>query len=138
MKFFPNIPPHSRRTGVSAFTLVEVMISLTVYLIIFIGVIIAIQIFALRVYQLAATKISATAYGRKALNQIRDDIRQAKTLRVGNVPTSGDPTLFSPTTNNTAAQGNALQIFQTTNGAPSGVPYTIYYLDQSQSITGTN
>jgi Tfp pilus assembly protein PilW len=133
MKLFSNIQPRSPRKNISAFTLVETMISLGVYLVVFIGVMVAIQVFALRIYTLAATKLSATEYGRKALDQIRDDIRQGTMLQVGNVPASGNPTLFAAITNNSAAQGNALQIYSTTN---QGVPYSIYYLDQS--IPGTN
>ena len=133
MKLFSNIPSRSRRANRSAFTLVETVISLGIYLVVFIGVMVAIQVFALRIYTLSATKLSATAYGRKALNQIRDDIRQASMIQVGNVPTSGNPNLFVATTNNSVAQGNALQIYSTTN---QGAPYDIYYLDQS--IPNTN
>jgi hypothetical protein len=93
---------------------------------------IAIQIFALRIYTLAATKLTATADARKALNQIRDDIRQAKTLSVGNLGTAGSPTTFSPIANNSPAQGGALKILQTTNQV---VPYTIYYLDTTSTPT---
>jgi hypothetical protein len=134
--------PH--RTNISAFTLVEMMVSVWVYLFIFIGVMIAIQIFALRVYTLSATKLSATSGARKTLDQIRDDIREAKTLQVGNVQTAGNPNSFAATANNALAEGNALQIFPTTNT----VPYTIYYLDTSAATnylkqyvvtsTGTN
>jgi len=128
MKLFSNIPSRKRRANLSAFTLVEMMISVGVYLIIFIGVMVAIQVFALRIYTMAATKLSATAYGRKALNQIRDDIRQAKTLQVGTLATAGDATTFLATSPTNGAQGGALQIFSTTN---QGAPYTIYYLDTS-------
>ena len=137
MKLFSNIQSRSPRKNMSGFTLVETMISLAVYLVVFIGVMVAIQVFALRIYTLAATKISATEYGRQALNQIRDDIRQANSLQVGNVPASGstcgNPAYFTAITNNSIAQGNALQIYSTTN---IGVPYSIYYLDQS--IPNTN
>jgi type II secretory pathway pseudopilin PulG len=132
MKLFPNIQSRARRTNVSAFTLIEMMISVGIYLVIFIGVMIAIQIFALRIYTLAATKLTATADARKALNQIRDDIRQAKTLSVGNLGTAGSPTTFSPIANNSPAQGGALKILQTTNQV---VPYTIYYLDTTSTPT---
>jgi type II secretory pathway pseudopilin PulG len=131
MKLFPNIQSRSCRTKISAFTLIEMMISIGIYLVIFIGVMIAIQVFALRIYTLAATKLTATGDARKALNQIRDDIRQAKTLQVGNLITAGSPTSFSPVTNNSPAQGGALQIFQTTNS----VPYTIYYLNTTSTPT---
>jgi type II secretory pathway pseudopilin PulG len=129
MKLFPNNHARPRRTSLSAFTLLEMMFSVVIYLFIFIGVMVAIQIFALRVYTLAATKLSATTYGRKALNQIRDDVRQAKTLQVGNLGTAGSPTTFAAITNSVPAQGGALQVFQTTNS----VPYTTYYLDTSSS-----
>ncbi|HEX3857572.1 MAG TPA: hypothetical protein VHY30_09785 [Verrucomicrobiae bacterium] len=128
MKLFQNIQSRPRRMNISAFTLIEMMISVGIYLVIFIGVMIAIQIFALRIYTIAATKLTATADARKALNQIRDDIRQAKTLQVGNLLTPGDPTTFQAISGNNGAQGGALQIFQTTN---SVVPYTTYYLDTS-------
>jgi hypothetical protein len=128
MKLFPNIQSRSRRKHISAFTLVEMMISVGIYLIIFIGVMIAIQIFALRIYTLAATKLTATGDARKALNQIRDDIRQAKMLQVGTNAIAGGPPVFNLVGGNAAAQGNALQIYSTTN---QGVPYTIYYLDTS-------
>src|SRR5580692_3800810 len=127
MKLFPNIQSRSRRTGISAFTLVEMMISTGIYLVIFIGTMVAIQVFALRIYTIAATKLTATADARKALNQIRDDIRQAKTLQVGNLTNAGIATSFGAVGANSVAQGGALQIFQTTNS----VPYTIYYLDTS-------
>ena len=124
MKLFSNIRSRSRRTNIAGFTLGEMMISVTVYLIIFIGVMVAIQIFALRVYTLAATKLTATQGGREALNQIREDIQQAKTLSVGNLATPGVATSFTNVPGTSGAQGGALQIFQTINP----VPYTIYYL----------
>ena len=57
MKLFSNITTRFRRTNISAFTLVEMMMSVGIYLFIFIGVMVGIQIFGLRVYTLAATKI---------------------------------------------------------------------------------
>jgi type II secretory pathway pseudopilin PulG len=128
MKLFSNIHTRPHRTEISAFTLVEMMVSVGIYLGLFVGVMIAIQIFGLRVYILAATKLTSTADGRKAMNQIRDDIRQAKTLQVGN--TTGSAALgtlvFTPTSGTNWAQGNALQVFSTTN---QGAPYNIYYLE---------
>src|SRR5271155_2809045 len=130
MKLFPNIQSRTRRKHISAFTLIEMMISVGIYLVIFIGVMVAIQIFALRIYTLAATKLTATGDARKALNHIRDDIRQAKMLQGGNLQTAGNPpgSSFQAISGGNAAQGGALQIFSTTN---QGAPYTIYYLDTS-------
>src|ERR1700722_3203460 len=94
MKLFPNMQTRSHRTSTSAFTLVEMMMSVGIFLFLFIGVMVAIQIFGLRVYTLAATKLSATTGAREALNQIRDDIREAKTLQVGNLQAVGSPYSF--------------------------------------------
>jgi len=120
-----------RRTGISAFTLVEMMMSVWIYIIIFIGVMLAIQLFGLRVYTLAATKLSATQGARETLNQIRGDIQEAKTLQVGNLTIAGNPSSFQAIAMPALAEGNALQIFFTTNT----IPYTIFYLDTS---TATN
>ncbi len=129
MKLFSNIRTRQHRASISAFTLVEMMVSVGIYLSLFIGVMVAIQLFGLRVYTLAATKLTATAGGRKAMNQIRDDIRQAKTLQVGTLGTAGSPTTFTANTGTNLAEGTALQVFSTTNA----LPYTIYYLDTSTS-----
>jgi hypothetical protein len=98
------------------------VVSSALYMFILVGVVVAIQIFALRIYTLAATKLTATQGSRKALNQIRDDIRQGKLLQVGQTDNAGNFTACNPTN---GAVGNALQIFQTTNQAP---PYSLYYL----------
>jgi len=115
----------------SGFTLVEMVISSAVYMFILVGVVVAIQIFALRIYTLAATKLTATQGSRKALNQIRDDIRQGKLLQVGSTDNSGNFTAVNVTN---GAVGNALQIFQTTNQA---APYSLYYL-QTNSPGGVS
>jgi hypothetical protein len=125
MKLPPNIPARSPRRRIAGFTLGEMMISVWIFLIIFIGMTIALQIFGLRVYTLGATKLSATAGALKVLNQIRDDIREAKTLYVGNVTNSDPSTFTNPATGPNT--GNALQLFPTTNA----LPYTVYYLDTS-------
>jgi MFS superfamily sulfate permease-like transporter len=134
MKAFHKIQAGRRRKLLSAFTLVEIMISAGIYLGIFVGVMVAIQVFALRVYTLAATKLTATQASRKALNQIRDDIRQAKYLQVGKCDNSGSFTAISGTN---GAVGNAIQIFGTTN---LGAPYSIYYLQTNTvgSVSSNN
>ena len=84
MKLFENIRNRARRRAVRGFTLAEMVITVGVFLFIFTGVMVAVQIFGLRIYTLAATKLVATAGGRKALNQIRDQIREGKMVYVGN------------------------------------------------------
>lgn len=119
-----------RREG---YTLVEMLFAAGIYMFILVGVVVAIQIFALRIYTLAATKLTATQGAREALNQIRDDIRAGKRLQVGTTDNSGN---FTPVNVTNGAVGNALQIFQTTN-TTSG-PYSIYYLQTNTVGTLTS
>jgi hypothetical protein len=128
MKLFSNIKSGRRR---SAFTLVEMTIAAGVYLSLFIGALIAIQVFALRVYTLAATKLTATQGSRKALNQMRDAIREGKGVQVGKTDNFGN---FTACGGIGAASGNALQVFDTTNF--SGPPYSIYFL-QTNTMFGS-
>ena len=130
MKFFRNIPKRALRKNIRGFTLAEMMITVVVFLFIFTGVWIAVQIFGLRIYSLAATKLVATASGRKALNQIRDNIREGKLVYVGTC-SSASAASFQLITNTQSQQGNALIVYPTTNTTW----YSIYYLDTS---TATN
>lgn len=75
MKIFKTIQNGLRRRKVCGVTLPEMMVTVVVFLYIFTGTWIAIQLFGLRVYTMAATKLVATTGGRQALNQIRDQIR---------------------------------------------------------------
>lgn len=116
---------------IAGFTLVETMVSLWIFIIIFVGVMVGLQVFGLRTYTLGATKLSAAACGLKVLDHIRDDIRQAKVVNVGTLTTTSDPSTFTnPATGYNT--GSALQIYPTTNATA----WTIYYLDTS--TPGTN
>jgi hypothetical protein len=130
MKLSSNIQIRPRHAGVSGFTLVEMVITVGIFLSIFTGAMIAIQIYGLRVYTLAATKLIATAGGRKTLNQIRDQIREANIVNVGNCSSSGASS-FALISLTSVQQGNALQIFPTTNLNS----YAIYYLNTNNAPT---
>jgi type II secretory pathway pseudopilin PulG len=129
MKLFPLLPVGCPRRKRSGFTLVEMVFAVGIYTFIMVGVVVAIQIFALRIYTLGATKLVATQGTRKALNQIRDDIRGGKLLQVGTTDNAGN---FTPVNVANGAVGNGLQIFETTNQAP---PFSIYYL-QTNTVGG--
>ncbi|MGA3283130.1 MAG: hypothetical protein ABSD57_01550 [Verrucomicrobiota bacterium] len=126
MKLFKNIQNRPRRRNVCGFTLAEMVITVGIFLFIFTGVWIAVQVFGLRIYTLAATKLVATTGGRQALNQIRDQIREARMVYVGNC-SQAIGSSFTSITNANAQQGNALIIYPTT----STNFYTVYYLDTS-------
>jgi Tfp pilus assembly protein PilW len=135
MKFYPNIQGWRRHRNLSAFTLAEMMMASTIYLVVFVGVMVTIQLVALRFYTLAATKLTATQGARGALNQIRDDIQKSKLIQVGNCTTG--PASFAAVSGSNGAVGNALQIFSTTNPA---APYSIYYLQTNTvgSVSSNN
>jgi hypothetical protein len=124
MKLFKNIQNRARRRNVLGFTLVEMVTTVGVFLFVFTGVLVAVQVFGLRIYTLAATKLVATAGGRKALNQIRDQIREGKLVYVGNC-SSAVSSSFQLISTNAPQQGNALIIYPTTNLTW----YSVYYLD---------
>jgi len=127
MKLFKSIRNRPLRRKVFGFTLAEMVITVGVFLFIFTGVWISIQIFGLRISTLAATKLVATAGGRQAMNQIRDQLRGCKTVYVGKCTTTSGSSFQYIT--NAPQQGNALIIYPTTNMAW----YSIYYLDSSTS-----
>jgi len=129
MKLVFHTQARRSRQRPPGFTLVEMLVATGVYLFIMVGVVVAIQIFALRIYTLAATKLVATQGAEKALNQIRDDIRQAKLLQVGRTDNSGNFTAISGTN---GAVGNALQVFQTNTMT---APYSLYWL-QTNTVGG--
>jgi type II secretory pathway pseudopilin PulG len=115
---------------VSGFTMVEMMMVVGIFLSIFVAVMVGVQIFGLRIYTMAATKLVATQGARNALNQMRDTIRAAKTVYVGNcasIGTNSFTSIFADGTN--LLQGNALILYPTTNSAG----YTVYYLDETTS-----
>jgi Tfp pilus assembly protein PilW len=124
MKFSPDIF-RARRTG---FTLPEILIATTIFIMI-IGAVVALQLFGVRIYQLAATKLTATEDGRKTVNFIREQVREAKSIYIGTYSgTNGSPGTFSAVVN-TNQIGSALLIFPTTN-TTYGV---IFYQDPSVS-----
>lgn len=126
MKLLLPIPAARRPGPDSAFTLLEMMFSVGIYSILLIGVLVAIQIFALRIYTLASTKLSATAGACQAINEIRNDIRQGKYVQVGTCDNAG--TNFTAYGGTNLAIGNAIQIFSTTNNNFTSPPYDLYYL----------
>ena len=122
MKLLPHInrKAGSRATAVAGFTIIEMLITIFIFAFV-IAAMVAVQVFGLRVYTLAATKLSATTGGREALNSIRGDIRSSKEVYVGNY-TNGT---FNRIANGLPQIGNALQIFSTTNLAATN--FTVIY-----------
>jgi hypothetical protein len=82
-----------------------------------------VQLFAMRVYTLGSTKLSATTAARQTMNNLRDLVRSSKIVYVGTYTNGGT---FSRVPTGSLQMGNALE-FATTNGITTN--YMIYYLD---------
>jgi type II secretory pathway pseudopilin PulG len=130
MKPFKTISNRRRRRNVPGFTVTEMMVTVAIFLYIFTGTWVAIQLFGMRVYTTAATKLVATAGCRKALDTIRNQIQGARMVYVGTCssPQSSSFQLIGGTTNG-LQQGNALIVYPST----STTWYTVFYLDTSTS-----
>ena len=123
MKLFTGKSSKNSRQG---FSLAELMVASTIFLILVVGAMVSVQIYGLRVYNLAATKIKATAGARETMNDIRDRIRSAYDVNVGVYTNSN----FYGITNNQPQQGNAIQIFPLTNDVSTAV---VFYSDVANS-----
>jgi prepilin-type N-terminal cleavage/methylation domain-containing protein len=124
MKIIAKHLRHSCRQN--GFTIVEMMITSGIFVVL-IGAMISVQIFGLRVYTLAGTKITATTAGRETLNDMRDRIRSSKIVYVGTY-TNG---AFSNIPTGQNQVGNALQIFATTNTPVANA--IVFYMDPNQN-----
>jgi prepilin-type N-terminal cleavage/methylation domain-containing protein len=122
MKLPTPIKRASRTVEVRAFTLAEMMIVVAVFSFI-IAAICAVQLFALRVYTLGATKLSATMGARQTLNAMRDRIRSSKIAWIG---TYSNGSGFARVPLGLQQMGNALEL-ATTNG--NATNFMVYYLD---------
>ncbi len=104
----------------------EILIALAVFSLL-VAAMVSIQLFAARVYTLAATKLSATTGARETLNATRDRIRAASIVLVGNYsPSSGNG--FSQISNGLPQIGNAIAIQLTNAPATNSL---IFYKDPS-------
>jgi type II secretory pathway pseudopilin PulG len=124
MKLLPSIQARLQRTPVSAFTLVEIMMAMVVFVVFIVAGMVAVQLFGLRINNLTTDKLLAAGGCSKAMDQIGNQIRGAQFVWVGTFSTNGGGA-FTPVANGSSQQGTALQVFPTANPTP----YTIYYLN---------
>jgi hypothetical protein len=112
-------PPHARQ---AAFTFAEIMTAMGLFSLVVIGVVYS-QLFGMRMFNVTSTRVSASDNARKVLDRVREEVRSGKMLYVGN----GDSAHFTNVAQNGLRQGNALQIYPTTD---TNV-FTRFYLDTS-------
>jgi prepilin-type N-terminal cleavage/methylation domain-containing protein len=122
MKLSPNnsIPEQPiHPDGNNAFTLAEMMVALAVFSLVVIAMV-GLQVFGLKMNTFTSSKLQATTATLKVLNHMRNQIRGATSVVVGN-GTSADS--FTPTN----GPGNALQIYPTADLSSN----ILFYVDTS-------
>ena len=112
----PSSP--STRFRQRAFTLVEMMIAMSLSTMVVGGAIYA-HVVGWRLNQWTLAKLGATDQSRITFARIQDEIRTAKSIRIGD----GSATTFTAVADGQTQQGTALEIYPTTNNAS----YIRYY-----------
>jgi prepilin-type N-terminal cleavage/methylation domain-containing protein len=127
----PNAAAPGHGRPAHAFTLVELMIAMFIFVVMVLAVIYA-QIFGLKFDQLTCSKLGADEQSRMGFNDLVYDIRAAKTWYVGN----GSASTFTADTNAVNQQGNAIQLCANfgTNGLVDTNGWIRYYFDTNNYL----
>jgi prepilin-type N-terminal cleavage/methylation domain-containing protein len=104
------------------FTLPEILIAMTIFLLMIVGIIFA-NLFGLKMFQMNETKLTVTQWSRETIGNITAEVHSCNSVLVGNV-TNGD---FEGLLNGETQQGTGLLIYPTTN--PTN--YIIYFVNPS-------
>ena len=112
----------SARDGAGAFTLPELLIAVTIFLLVVTAVLSA-NLFGLSIFQIAQNKLTTTDSVRATVGKITDEIRSCSTTYVGNVSNG----VFVALPNGTPQSGQGLLIYPTTNTAS----FIIYFINAS-------
>jgi prepilin-type N-terminal cleavage/methylation domain-containing protein len=103
------------------FTLPEILIAMTVFLLV-VGAIISANLFGLRMFQMTNTKLKVTQWSRQTIENLTDQIHGCNSVYVGNYTTNSG---FVGLLDGETQQGNSLLIYRTadTNN------YIIYFVN---------
>ncbi len=108
----------ARRRSLAAFTLPEMMVSVSVFMLMALGLIMTV-IFSLRWDELVTSKLGATEKARMSFDTLMNDIRASKKWNIG----TGDRTTFNAYSNQNALVGTALQLYSDSNNTTNFVRY---------------
>jgi prepilin-type N-terminal cleavage/methylation domain-containing protein len=107
----------------AGFTLPEILIAMTVFLLVVIGIV-ATNLFGLKMFQIANTKLNAITWSRETSGEITAEVHACNSVWVGNVTTNG---VFEMLLDGETQQGTGLLIYPTTNTTN----YIIYFVNPS-------
>jgi len=113
-----------------AYTLTEMMVSGSLFLLLVAGVIYG-YMFGLSMYQVTRVKLGASDDARKSFIRLTDEIRSAWQVQVGNGNQSG----FTQVSSNAPQRGNALQIYMQTSDTNTWIRY--WYQTNSPTTNST-
>ena len=106
----------------NGFTLPEVLIATTVFMLMVAGILAA-NLFGLRMVQVIDTKLNITTWSRQTVGQIATEVHACNSVVVGNInSTNGD---FEGRLNGETQEGTALLIYPTT----ATTTFTIYFVN---------
>lgn len=108
MKLFTLAPSAPRR--LRAFTFVEMMVTM-ITVVLVVGAALAAYIYGLRMTQFVNPKLGASDEARKAISLLTDEIRSARSIKIGN----GTISSFTEAGPFVAQEGNSLQVYPSVN-----------------------
>lgn len=97
-----------RHRRVQAFTLAEMLVSVSIFVFMALGIIYAMMA-GMRYDQLVCSKLGASDKSRMSFDLLTGEIRSAKSWSIGNIANNNKAS-FTPCGNATAQQGNALSL----------------------------
>lgn len=121
----PDQVQRGLRRPAAAFTLVELVIAMTVFLLLVVGILSA-TVFGLKMEETVEGKLISSDGARNALGKIADEVRNCTFVWVGTVSTNGD---FTQLPNGVPQTASGLLIQPTTNAAN----YIVYFVDPTDS-----
>jgi prepilin-type N-terminal cleavage/methylation domain-containing protein len=95
----------------AGFTLPEVLIASTVFLLVIIGIVSA-NLFGLKMFQITQTKLNVVTWSRQTSDKMTAEVHACNSVWVGNIATNG---VFETLLDGETQQGNGLLIYPTTN-----------------------
>ena len=118
---FPGSHQSTPTKSTAAFTLAELLVAVSVFLLLVAGILTA-HVFGLKMEKTVETKLNASNGARNALGKITDEIRTCTSVWIGNVSTNGE---FTALLDGVSQTGSGLLIQPTTNAAN----FIVYFVD---------
>lgn len=123
--FITSSTPHRRHLALRGFTLPEVLIASTIFVLMVGGVIIA-NLFGLRMFQMAQTKTNVTTWSRLTMEKMQNEIHACNSAQLGSVSNG----LFTGLLDGEPQQCSGLLIYPSTN-TNSYILYFVNPADQT-------